>query len=498
MAQPKLLIGTPEIIFGLKPGQGNLGRQGVNFSTGGMAPVNSTDVVSFAKEGTFEVHAVVPKWESSLREFNALTTKEVKLIEAALPDRHYLISDASFNKVGVDGSNTQMYDDSKRFSSVDRAIAFSAGIVNMVLPRVRPDIVWINDWMLGPVGPVAKALGIKVVSTGHNIFTKLAHYDTLINRGIELRNFDDYTPKEWIYETDGLFDFMASEINSSDDFTTVSNGFLERLLSGGMYDVAPTVTQAIWNKFDTPHPDGRSRVHGYLNPLQNEDSVFLNSIDKNGLEATIRKRKRNATKLRKKTGLKSGGDVLVFPNRLWSGQKVPELLIDNAVDFAEKYNLRILFLANGDPAIVDNVKQIASESKGLVAYAPFDKSIEELAKQSNKVSGVMTSDYEPCGGPNINYPVEGTLMIAHAIDGLKDTVTSLDAVASTGTGFPYNDNNKAGLEYGIQQMKKFSKLNDSLRYHQHIRIAERGLRVNSAASRAKHMVQDLFLPLYEE
>jgi len=498
MNRPKLLIGTPEIIFGLKEGHGNLQRLGVNFSTGGMAPVNATDVVSLSKEGTFEVSAVIPKWESSLRTFNDLTTREVKLIEAALPDRHYFISDAAFNKVGIDGTNTMMYEDSRRFKSVDRAIAFSAGIVNMVIPRVRPDIVWINDWMLGPVGPVAKALGIKVVTTGHNIFTKLAHYDQLINRGIELRNFDNYNPNEWIYQTDGLFDFMATAVNAADDFTTVSEGFLERLLNGGMKDIAPTVTQAIWNKASSTHNDGRPRVHGYLNPLQNEESIFLNSIDKNGLEATIRKRKQNATRLRKKTALKSGGDFLIFPNRMYHGQKFPELLIDNANYLAQKYDLRILFLAIGAQDLVEAAKAVAQESNGLVAYMPFDKEIEELVKQSNRTYGVMTSNYEPCGGPNINYPVEGALMIAHAIDGLKDTVTPLDVSKATGTGFPYENNDLLGLEYGIKKMKEFSEIPDLVRYRQHIRIAEHGLRTNSAASRAKHLVEDLFLPLYKE
>ena len=129
---------------------------------------------------------------------------------------------------------------------------------------------------------------------------------------------------------------------------------------------------------------------------------------------------------------------------------------------------------------------------------PFSKEIEELAKQSNRTYGVMTSSYEPCGGPNINYPVEGALMIAHAIDGLKDTVIPLDVAKATGTGFPYEHNDAAGLEYGVSKMKEFSKLSDIVRYTQLIRVAEHGLRINSAASRAKHLVEDLFLPLYKE
>ncbi|MBN1274845.1 glycogen/starch synthase [Candidatus Woesearchaeota archaeon] len=498
MTKGKLLIASPEIILGLETGMGNLLRRGINFSNGGMAPVNAKYILGFLQEGTFDVYASIPKWESGLRELNDLTATETKMIEAAMPDNFYLINHASFNRVQVEGSNIRMYDDTHRFSSIDRALAFSNGVANTILPKVRPDIVWISDWMLGPVAPVAKAYGMKVVTTGHNIFTKRAQADRVIGAGIDIRNSGDYRPEEWIYWHRGDFDFMATAVNAADDFTTVSEGFLKRLLQGSLDYLSPTVTHAIRNKTLNTHLDGRPRVHGHLNPLDKDCSDLLTLINTHGLETTIRLRRRNSVEARRRTGLKQGGTLLIFPNRLYSQQKNPELVIDNAAELANKYDLRFLFLTGGDRGLEDHARNTSLSSNGLIAYHPFSKDLEELVKQSDNAYGVMTPNYEPCGGPNLNYPVEGTLIIGHAIDGVKDTVKELHVANSTGNGFPFETNDRQGLEYGIRQMKKFSALPEKMRYQHYIRIAQASLLEHSTTSRVKQLTKDIFLPLYEE
>ena len=498
MRKGRLLIASPEIILGLEEGMGNLLRRGINFSSGGMAPVNAKYILGFVRDGTFDTYAAIPNWESSLRELNELTSTEAKMIESAMPENFYMINHSSFNRVPIKGSNTQIYTDSSRFTSIDRALAFSAGVINTVLPKVKPDIVWLSDWMLGTVGPVAKAYRMKVATTGHNHFTKVTDRDKIINAGIDLRNWGDYRPEEWAYWSQGLFDFMASEVNPSDDYMTVSKGFLERTLAGGLDYLSPSVTDAIKKKAASRHPDGRPRVHGYLNPLERDESDFLDDVRKDGLEATIRKRKQNSEEVRRRTGLREGGDLLIFPNRLYSQQKNPELLIDNAVEFAHKYDLRILILANGDDHLVRRAGQTALGSNGLVAYQAFDKGLEELVKRSDNAYGVMTPNYEPCGGPNLNYPVEGTLIVGHAIDGIKDTVKAMDPTLNTGNGFPFEHNDKPGLEYGIRQMKQFSTLPEMARYQQLIRVAQEMLLAHNTQKRVKELTEDLFLPLYEE
>jgi len=262
--------------------------------------------------------------------------------------------------------------------------------------------------------------------------------------------------------------------------------------------MSPSVIDAIKEKAQHKHPDGRSRVHGYLNPLEEDRSCLLEDIEKNGLENTIVERKNNAEKLRYKTGLKKGGKIVIFPNRLFDGQKNPQLILDNSMYLAKKYDLRILFVANGHKDLVQYATDVALGSKGYVSYQPFDKNLEELAKISDNAYGLMTSTYEPCGGPNLNYPLGGTLMIGHAVDGIKDTVIPLDIENGKGNGFPYFSNDLDGLESAIIKMCDFASKTDGVRYQEYSRIAKETLKNHSAKARIKQVAEDIFLPLLYE
>jgi glycogen synthase len=509
MRNPRILNCSPELILdfevlGLESGAGILPEKVINFSTGGLAPVPSTYTRAINKDGRIDLAVCTPKWESALKQFNDLTTIEIKKMENILQNRLYLISHPSFNNVRIEGTNTKMYDSSWRFHARDRAIAFSAGIVNTIIPIFRPDIIWLHDWMVGPVGPVAKAMGIKVVSTGHNpMFTELATFDETIYKGIELRDSDEYTPSRYFYKTrdktdkQDKFDFMASEINSSDDFTTVSKGFLERILNGSFDKRAPQVMDAIKKKSYSKHTDGRARVHGYPNPLKKDESELLNNIKLDGLEATILKRKQEAEEIRELTGLKEGGILVNLTNRL-SEQKDPDLQLNNLIYLANKYDLRFLINANGEQNYVDKAIAVALDSKGLVAYTKFNSSLEDKSIKSDNAYCLMTPKFEPCGGQNVNYPAEGTLIIGHHIDGLKDTVHQLNIQKSTGNGFTFKDNDIGGVEHGIRDMKRFASLEDNIKYKQYIRIAEETLKNHSSTTRAKQLIEEIFLPLYEE
>jgi len=499
MRKPKLLICTPEIID-LKVGEGNLLSKGINFSNGGMAPVNSQYIVGLIKEGTFETSAVIPKWESSLRELNELTTREIKTLESSMPENFYLISHPSFNKVQIKGSNTLMWNETSRFNPIDRSLAFCSGITNTVLPKVKPDLVLISDWMTGLVGPVAKAMNMGVITMGHNpLYTNLVSFDEVISKGVELRDLDSsYLPSKWIYWDGEQIDLMASAINSADDFITVSPSYLDRILNGTFDSRAPAVINTIKNKAAHVHPDGRPRVHGYLNPSEKDYSYLLESLNTKGLEETIKERKDNEILIRQTTGLRDGGEIVIFPNRLYSEQKYPELSLDNSVYLAKKYNLRFLYLTSGDLELENKAREISLNSEGYVSYFPFDKKIEDLIKKSDNTYGLMTPHYEPCGGPNINYPLEGVLIIGYNIDGIRDSTKQLNIRQNTGNGFVFEDNNLCGLEYGISQMKKFSKLSDRARYAQYKRIAQESLINNSADTRVRQISHEILIPLYEE
>jgi len=488
--KPKLLICTPEVTFDLPEGMGNLAGKVLNFKTGGMADVNSTIIRDFVKDPNFELHVALPKWESSLKELSELTENELKDIQEALHDKNYhLIKDASFNHVKIEGTNTMMYDDTHRFKCEDRAIAYNRGIINYVIPHVNPDITWCSDWMLGLVPPAAKSMGIKNLTTGHNIFTKFVGTDHVIKSGIDLRTFKD----NLIYGENFDVDFLASEIFASDYFTTVSPTFLKELGSGKYNSIVPdSVMKQIQYKIDN------NKAKGILNPRQEKDSQFLKCLDQYGLETVISGRQENTKKLRNKLGLKNiNCPILIFPNRLFSGQKNPELPLYHAKDLAKKYNIQFIFLANGSERLEKISGEVAMGSDSMVSYSKFKSEIEDLAMRSDMVYGLMTSNYEPCGKPNIIYPGEGVLVLGHKVGGIADSVKNIDIKNNTGNGFLYDTNNLNGLESGIKNLIKFNNLDTNTRYDHLKRIANENL-VNHSVEKMVNEYKDIIFQLYEE
>ena len=489
--RPKLLICTPEIVLGLPEGIGNLSGRIINFMTGGMAPVNSAYVKAFADDGDIESHAVVPKWESSLRELSDLTEREIRRMQGALGERLHLIQDTSFNRVRICGSNTLMYDDTARFSPLKRALAFSNGIVNYVIPHVQPDIVWLSDWMVGLVAPVARAQGIKVLTTGHNIFTGRAAFDHIVDRGIEIRNGPDYRPEDHLYWSQGRVDMFATGIFAADYFTTVSEGFLQRIAAGA-FDQDGSKPQCVLEEIKNKVHSGNAK--GVPNPLEDEHSDFLYELERYGGEATARLRSDKRLQLCEEVGLRPGPRVVVYPNRLFSAQKNPELLFENAIRLAHETDSRILILANGQEDLIQRAHNVARESDGYVAYRPFRQAIEDLAKGGDNVYGLMTPHYEPCGGPNINYPFEGVLVMGHRIDGLEDTCIAFSADHTAGNGFPFSNNDRGGLDYAFTQMQRFSELEPVVRYGILERVARETYQAHRAATK-KDIMKDIMMNL---
>ena len=495
MRKPKVLICTPEIIIDFPEESGDSREKSIEFRTGGLATANSAIIRELANDPDIELHVTVPKWKSGLRELLELEEKEEERISEALHRQNfYLIEDSSFNKARISGSNIMMYDDTSRFSRVDRALAFNRAIINWLFPFVNPDVVWVNDWMLGLIPAAAKQEGKKSLMTVHNIFTNYLDFNYTVKSGIDLREF-----RERIYFAhktpgkQGLVDFLTTGIFSSDFMTTVSQTFLREIVSGAHRSL---MSYEVFEQIAQKTSEGRAR--GILNPRDRNFSAFLDSLDNSGIETTIRQRKENSVELKRRTGLREGSSSLfVFPNRLYDFQKNASLLLNNMQRLASQYNSQFLIIANGEPKLESLAGRISVNSSGSIAYYHFAPELEELALSADNVYGLMTPDYEPCGRPNIVYPGEGALVVAHKVGGIADSVFQLNAENSTGNGFLYEINDAQGLEYGIRKAVEFSSLPETQRYEQLERIARENMQNHSPKARAAEY-KAVLMQLYEE
>ncbi len=105
----------------------------------------------------------------------------------------------------------------------------------------------------------------------------------------------------------------------------------------------------------------------------------------------------------------------------------------------------------------------------------------------------MPSLFEPCGLPQMQAPIYGSLAIAHNTGGLHDTVFPLDWENSTGNGFVFDTYDSGGLMWAMERAMEF--------YMQPAEVKERQIRriMLDAVVRFSHKeVARQYIELYEK
>ena len=105
----------------------------------------------------------------------------------------------------------------------------------------------------------------------------------------------------------------------------------------------------------------------------------------------------------------------------------------------------------------------------------------------------MPSLFEPCGLPQMQAPIYGSLAIAHNTGGLHDTVEMLDAAASTGNGFVFDTYDSGGLFWAMDQAMDFFHAGAAMREREISRIMTESRRRFNHEACAKE-----YIKLYEQ
>jgi len=141
MGKPKLLVVTPEIA-NLPEEMGELAAR-IGYKVGGLADVKANLVKELHNDPDIEMHLAVPMVKSSLRDISYLNDRHLRHLKKAMLDHNvHMIEGAAFNRIPIVGSNTMLYARDEYFTEIDRAIAFSRGVINYVMPDVEPDLVF--------------------------------------------------------------------------------------------------------------------------------------------------------------------------------------------------------------------------------------------------------------------------------------------------------------------------------------------------------------------
>ena len=449
---PRILIVTPEITY-LPEGMGNLAGK-MSAKAGGMADVSASLVAALYHLGA-DVHVALPHYRRMFHvETAALVADELRKYKSHLSDeRIHLAEDRCFYY------RDTVY--SRGEGNVKLSLAFQREVINNIIPHVQPDLVHCNDWMTGLIPAAARREGIPCLFTVHNIHTHKLTLAQVEDAGIDAAEFWTnlyYSYPPYNYEesrNSNLVDLQASGIFGAHFINTVSPTFLREIVNGWHSFIPDSIRSEIRNKFNAGCAEGILNAPDPTdNPATDEKIPF-----RYGPDDHVEAKRRNKLALQHALGLEENPNAPLFfwPSRLDPVQKGPQLLTDITYRFLDRHYCRgaqIAIVASGP------YQQPFWDIRGFhnighrLAVHDFDARLSQLGFAASDFT-LMPSLFEPCGLPQMQAPIYGSLAVAHNTGGLHDTVEQLDWNASTGNGFVFDNYDSNGLLWAMDRAMEF-------------------------------------------
>ena len=216
---------------------------------------------------------------------------------------------------------------------------------------------------------------------------------------------------------------------------------------------------------------------------------------KYGPEDHVAAKRKNKLALQHALGLEENADRALFfwPSRLDPIQKGPQLLTDITYRFLDKHpDAQLAIVASGP---FQQPFWDIREFHGLqsrIGVHDFDGRLSQLGFAASDFT-LMPSLFEPCGLPQMQAPIYGSLAVAHNTGGLHDTVEMIDPDASTGNGFIFDTYDSNGLFWAMDRAMDFYHLPPEVKEREIARVMAESLKRFNHAECAKKYIE-----LYEK
>ena len=487
---PRILIVTPEITY-LPEGMGNLAGK-MSAKAGGMADVSASLVSALHLLGA-DVHVALPHYRRMFHvETAQLVAEELRKYKSHLPDeRIHLAEDRCFyyrDTVYAQGEG-----------NIKLALAFQREVINNIIPYVQPDLIHCNDWMTGLIPAAARREGIPCLFTVHNIHTQKLTLARVEDAGIDAAEFWSnlyYSYPPYNYEesrNSNPIDLQASGIFGAHFINTVSPTFLKEIVNGWHSFIPDSIRNEIRNKYYAGCAEGILNAPDPTDNPVTDDKIPFHYGPENHREM----KRKNKVELQHALGLEENPDVPLFfwPSRLDPVQKGPQLLTDITYRFLSKYadlGAQIAVIANGPyQQPFWDIRSFHGLQKRLGVHN-FDARLSQLGFAASDFT-LMPSLFEPCGLPQMQAPIYGSLAVVHNTGGLHDTVEMLDVGRSSGNGFVFDTYDSQGLFWAMDQAMAFYALPADVRDREIARIMRESLRRFNHEACAKE-----YIKLYEK
>jgi starch synthase len=362
--------------------------------------------------------------------------EEVQIYQTYLPGSQaivYLIENKNYLSEGgvyfeKDASSGGTPKECQRFS-------FFTKLSLEILPHLVwwPDIIHHHDWHVGllPVFLKMKAKqdkrykNIKSILNIHNLAYqgKYNHVETLKLLDLNEKAFPTLGIK---FGENRDINFLQQSILNTDLIITVSPNYAKEIL-----------TEEYGECLNKDLGERKNFIYGILNGIDTERFNPANdtSIVKNYSAKNIENKKANKLYLQKVVGLEENPEIPLFGfiGRL-SEQKGIDL-VGQIIDDLAKKSIQLVVLGAGlDPFEKIAQSMVEKYPKNVFVKIAFDA---KLAQQIYAGADffLMPSRFEPCGLGQMISMRYGTIPIARATGGLKDSILEFNLKTREGTGF---------------------------------------------------------------
>jgi starch synthase len=333
----------------------------------------------------------------------------VEVYKTKLPDSNVDVllfkNDKYFHKGGKSAFENNITE-TEMFSFFDRCV------VEFVKAELNTyDLIHCNDWHTGLITHLlSDELGSDrpaTLFTVHNLmYQGVGDLDLVKDIGLVP---GEHPLVDWDIK-DGDINMMQQGVTSSDFINAVSPQYAKEILTpdfgGDLYEVLQA---------------REGRIVGILNGINAND--FPRDYDETSWEESKKSAKESL--LRELNLGDSVGDIPLFSfiGRLDAGQKGLDILYDSLSEISDRGGYFVL-LGTGDPAWQDKLKDLGEDPKHKNFFSMNIIFDVDLAVKIYKASDflLVPSKYEPCGLIQMIAMHYGTLPIAHATGGLKDSI----------------------------------------------------------------------------
>lgn len=335
-------------------------------------------------------------------------------------------------KAQLHGVNLTLIDDSKYFKrgkiygcndDIERFAHFAKAVIDG-LKEQPPDIIHLHDWPTALIAPLVQALKWKtrVIFTIHNLeYQGRCLPFQIAETGLTTQGMVD--PR-----APGDINFLMAGVTFSHFVTTVSPTYLKEILTPGK-----------GHGLDDFLQQHRSKMRGILNGLDYSywdpatDPYLVCPYSKQ----TLAGKAENKRHLQRRLGLKESDAPLVASITRLVPQKGPDLIEHGLRYTLEQDGQFVLLGSSPIPSMQTHFEQVQAELKGKGAAfcLIYDEPLSHLIYAAADLL-LVPSIFEPCGLTQLIALRYGTLPVARATGGLRDTVFDCD----NGFTFDYPDN----------------------------------------------------------